>query len=109
MAHTIALSDEDYAALASASAHSSESIVELLHEAIAAFCAPPQPSATYQDPTGNRFLRMSRTRWDLWRTKSAQKNPGSPIRSSKTAGLVDAHLFYGWRHTRRRRLYGRLP
>ncbi|HEX8036816.1 MAG TPA: hypothetical protein VF510_23360 [Ktedonobacterales bacterium] len=52
MAHTIALSDEDYATLASASAHSGESIAELLHEAIAAFCAPPQPSAIYQDPTG---------------------------------------------------------
>jgi hypothetical protein len=51
MAHMIALSDEDYATLASTAAHSGRPIEELLHEAITAFSAPPEPSTTYQAPS----------------------------------------------------------
>ena len=55
MAHQIALSEEDYAALAAASAQTGEPIERLLHEAIAARY-PQEPPAgqvgNYRYPTG---------------------------------------------------------
>lgn len=60
MAHMIALTDEDYAALVSAAAHSGKPIERLLHEAITAYSAPSQPSATYQYPTGEPLSQEER-------------------------------------------------
>ena len=55
MAHQIALSEEDYAALAAASAQTGEPIERLLHEAITARY-PQEPPAgqvgNYRYPTG---------------------------------------------------------
>ena len=55
MAHQIALTEEDYAALAAASAQTGEPIERLLHEAIAARY-PQEPPAgqvgNYRYPTG---------------------------------------------------------
>lgn len=61
MAHMIALTDEDYAALVSASTHSGKSIEQLLHAAITALSAPSQPSATYEYPTGEP---IGKDEWD---------------------------------------------
>lgn len=61
MAHTIALTDEDYARLVSASTHSGKPIEELLHEAITAYSAPPEPSDTYQYRKGKS---ISKEEWD---------------------------------------------
>lgn len=55
MAHQIALSEEDYAALAAASAQTGEPIERLLHEAIAARFPqepPAGPTGKYRYPTG---------------------------------------------------------
>lgn len=60
MAHMIALSDEDYAALVSASEHKGKSIEQLLHAAITALSAPSQPSATYEYPTGEPLTQEER-------------------------------------------------
>lgn len=63
MAHQITLTDDDYAALASASRQSGKPIERLIHEAIAAQyapLAPSQPSATYDYPTGEPLTQEER-------------------------------------------------
>lgn len=55
MAHQVALSEEDYAALTAASEQTGEPIERLLHEAIAARYTQESPAATtgkYRYPTG---------------------------------------------------------
>lgn len=57
MAHQIALSDEEYAALATASARSGEPIERLVHDAIMSQYAPSTPTrqiGSYQYPTGEQ-------------------------------------------------------
>ncbi len=55
MAHHIALTDEDYAALAAAAAHTGASLEELIHQAIVARFPGPSHRAqigSYSYPTG---------------------------------------------------------
>jgi hypothetical protein len=65
MAYQITLSEEDYAALAAASASSGEPIEQLVHEAIATrFTAstPVKQIGSYQYPTGNPISSEDRAR-----------------------------------------------
>lgn len=55
MAHQVALSEEDYAALTAAAEQTGEPIERLLHEAIAARYpqeSPAEPTGKYRYPTG---------------------------------------------------------
>lgn len=55
MAHQVALSEEDYAALTAAAEQTGEPIERLLHEAIAARYpqeSPAEPMGKYRYPTG---------------------------------------------------------
>lgn len=52
MAHSITLTDEDYAALATAAARTGIAIEELVHQAIAERFPLPEQIGSYRYPTG---------------------------------------------------------
>jgi hypothetical protein len=52
MAHHIALTDEDYTALAAAAARTGTPIEDLLHQAIASRFPTPKQIGSYRYPTG---------------------------------------------------------
>lgn len=76
MAHTIELADEDYAALASASAHSGRPIEWLLHEAITEFCSPPESPARYPYPTEEAFVAGERDEGEHVLQEPGSEQPG---------------------------------
>lgn len=79
MAYQITLSEEDYAALAAASAQTGEPIERLLHEAIAAHYESQPPTrqvASYRYPTGEPDTPEEEEEDDIL---AVSLGPGKPL------------------------------